>query len=61
MRMKPRASATNEPIVLGGLLAAERHALEALELTNELLDAGTSPIECSRERKSGRFLARLDL
>jgi hypothetical protein len=32
-------------VVLGCLLAAKRHALEAFELTDELLDAGTSPIE----------------
>ena len=28
------------------LLAAERNALEALQLTDELLDAGARPIEC---------------
>ena len=28
------------------LLAAQRNALEALQLTNELLDAGARPIEC---------------
>ena len=39
----------NGAVVLGRLLAAERHALEALELTNELLDAGTSSVECSWE------------
>ena len=32
-------------VVLGRLLAAERDALEALELTHKLLDAGASPIE----------------
>ena len=32
-------------VVLGGLLAAERHALEAFELTNKLLDASAGPIE----------------
>jgi hypothetical protein len=36
-------------VVLGRLLAAQRHALEALELAHELLDAGTSPVERSGE------------
>src|SRR3954463_13621665 len=36
-------------VVLGRLLAAERHPLEALELTHKLLDAGTSPIERLRK------------
>ena len=30
-------------IVLGGLLAAERHALEALKLSHKLLNAGPEP------------------
>src|SRR5918994_1521242 len=48
---EPEGEGNNGPIVLGGLLAAERHALEALELAHELLDAGTSPVECSREER----------
>src|SRR3954471_4672802 len=36
-------------VVLGRLLAAQRHPLEALELTPKLLDAGTSPIERLRK------------
>ncbi|MDQ5828154.1 MAG: hypothetical protein M3441_28940, partial [Chloroflexota bacterium] len=32
-------------VVLGRLLAAERNALEALELSNQLLDAGTRSVE----------------
>src|SRR4051812_14275542 len=39
----------NGAVVLGRLLAAERHPLEALELTHKLLDAGTSPIERLRK------------
>ena len=36
-------------VVLGRLLAAERHALEALELAHKLLDAGAGSIERFRE------------
>ena len=35
----------NGAVVLGRLLAAERHALEAFELAHKLLDTGTSPVE----------------
>ena len=37
-------------IVLGGLLAAERHALEALEVAHKLLNAGTEPDRAPSER-----------
>ncbi len=36
-------------VVLGRLLAAERHALEALELAYGLLDASAAPVEGARE------------
>jgi hypothetical protein len=39
----------NGAVVSGCLLAAERHALEALELTHKLLDAGAGAIERLRE------------
>ena len=39
----------NCAVVWGGLLAAQRHTLEALELANELLDAGASPVKRFRE------------
>src|SRR3954471_10614167 len=42
------------PEVPVGLLAAERDALEALELSHELLDAGARPVE--RLREEGRPL-----
>ncbi len=32
-------------LVLGRLLAAERYTLEPLQLADELLDAGASPVE----------------
>ena len=38
----------NGTVVLGRLLAAQRHALEALELAHKLLDAGTSPTPSAR-------------
>src|SRR4051812_21167919 len=38
-------------VVLGRLLAAQRHALEALELAHELLDAGAGAIERLREER----------
>src|SRR3954463_1524577 len=44
------------PEVPVGLLAAERDALETLELSHELLDAGARPVERLRE-EAGRFLA----
>src|SRR4051794_19005784 len=39
-------------VVLGRLLAAQRHTLEALELADELFDAGAGAIE--RLREEGR-------
>src|SRR6478736_2429309 len=42
------------PEVPVGLLAAERDALETLELSHELLDAGARPVE--RLREEGRPL-----
>ena len=36
-------------VVLGCVLAAERHALEALQLANELLNASASLVERSGE------------
>ena len=39
----------NGAVVLGRLLAAERNSLEALELTDKLLDAGARPIERFRK------------
>ena len=44
----------NGAVVLGCLLAAERNSLEALELTDKLLDAGARPIE--RFRKECRLV-----
>ncbi len=45
----------NGTVVLGRLLAAQRHALEALELAHKLLDAGAGAGECLRkERWPGR-------
>ena len=44
------------PEVPVGLLAAERDALEALELSHELLDAGARPVE-RLGKKAGRSLA----
>ena len=48
-------------VVLGRLLAAEHHALEALELAHKLLNAGAGPIERFREERwsaPGRCLDR---
>ena len=42
---EPESEGNKGAVVLGRLLAAERHALEALELADELLDASASPIE----------------
>ena len=47
--------------VLVGFLAAERNALEALELADELFDAGASPVKGSRNESRpvlGRCLDR---
>jgi hypothetical protein len=47
----------NGAVVLGRLLAAERNSLEALELTDKLLDAGARPIERFRkECRPGRLM-----
>ena len=45
------------PIGLGGLLAEERNALEAFELTTELVETDTSPVERFHE-EGGGFLTR---
>ena len=42
---EPESESDKGTVVLSGLLAAERHTLEAFELTNELLDTSTSPVE----------------
>jgi hypothetical protein len=44
-------------IVLRRILAAERHALEAFELTTELVETDTSPVERFHE-EGGGFLTR---
>ena len=41
-----KSEGDERPVVLDRFLAAERHALEALELANQLLDAGAGAIEC---------------
>ena len=41
----------NGAVVLGGLLAAERHTFEALELAHKLFNAGAGPIERFREER----------
>jgi hypothetical protein len=43
----------------GRLLAAERDALEAFELADRLLDAGSGAVECLREERGPVLLIRL--
>ena len=40
-----KSEGDERPVVLDRFLAAERHALEALELADELFDAGAGAIE----------------
>src|SRR3954465_4947881 len=59
---KAECECDERPEVPVGLLAAERDALETLELSHELLDAGARPVERLREEGRpllGRGLARL--
>ena len=57
---EPESKGHNGAVVLGRLLAAQRHTLEPLQLANELLDAGTSPIERLREEPRPGLGRRLD-
>jgi hypothetical protein len=44
-----KSKGDERPVVLDRFLATERDTLEALELADQLLDAGASPVECPRK------------